>query len=129
MTAAEYLVIAGADNAFTAPLPPTPLLHAAGATGPQISKAVRLHKELLDKFQLYHNIDKALRNQLITATPAVFLQAIKDPTLGFGQRTCLDLLSHLRSTYGEITPEELDQITIRMSAAWHPPTAIEDLFE
>jgi hypothetical protein len=129
MTAAEYLVAAGADNAFTAPLPPIPLIHPAGATGPQISEAVRLHKELLDKFQLYHNVDKALRNQLITATPAVFLQARKDPILGFGQRTCLDLLSHLRSTYGEITPEELDQNTIRMSAAWHPPTAIEDLFE
>jgi 7-keto-8-aminopelargonate synthetase-like enzyme len=84
MTTTEYLAITGAANAFTTSLPPTTLTQA-GATGPQISEAVRLHKELLDQFQLYHNINKALRNQRMTATPAVFLQAIKDPTLGFGQ--------------------------------------------
>jgi hypothetical protein len=129
MTAAEYLTLAGATNAFVIPHNPGTLTHVAGATGPQISEAVRLHKEQLDNFQLYHTVDKSLRNQLIATTPEVFIQALKDPTVGFGQHSCLDIITHLRATNGEITPDELDQNSIRMSAAWHPPTAIEDMFE
>jgi hypothetical protein len=127
MTDAEYLAIAGTP--FIVPLNPGTLTHPPGATGPQISEAVRTHKEQMDNFQLYYNVDKALRNQLLAATPEAFIQTIKDPYLGFGQRTCLDVITHLRTTYGEITPNELDKNAERMATAWHPPTPIEDLFE
>jgi hypothetical protein len=129
MTAAEHLAVVGANNAFQVPPNPGTLVHPINATAPQISEAVRLHKDALATFQLYHNVDKALRNQLIKATPEVFIQATKDPILGFGRCTCLTILTHLRTTYGEITPDELDRNLERMSAAWHPPTPIEDLFE
>jgi hypothetical protein len=82
MTATEYLTITGEANAFITPLPSGTLTHTAGATGPQICESVHVHKEQLYHFQLYYTIDKALRNQLINATPKVFLQ---DPTHGFGQ--------------------------------------------
>jgi hypothetical protein len=129
MTDAEHLAVVGAGNAFQIPRNPGTLVHPINATAPQISEAVRLHKEALATFQLYHNVDKALRNQLIKATPEVFIQATKDPILGFGRCTCLTILTHLRTAYGEITPDELDRNLERMSAAWHPPTPIEDLFE
>jgi hypothetical protein len=127
MTDAEYLAIAGTP--FIVPLNPGTLTHLPGATGPQIAEAVRTHKEQMDNFQLYYNVDKALRNQLLAATPEAFIQTIKDPYLGFGQRSCLDVIIHLRTTYGEITPNELDKNAERMAAAWHPSTPIEDLFE
>jgi hypothetical protein len=119
MPAAEHLAIVGAGNAFQVPLNPGPLVHPINATAPQISEAVRLHKEALATFQLYHNVDKALRNQLIKATPEVFIQAAKNPILGFG---------HLRTAYGKITPDELDRNLECMSAAWHPPTPISKTY-
>jgi hypothetical protein len=41
---------------------------------------------------------------------------MKDPVLGFGQVSCLDLITHLRSMYGTITPEALDKNLLRMSS-------------
>jgi hypothetical protein len=127
MTAAEYSRIV--PTPFVAPLHPGVLAHPANATGPQILEATRLHKLALDDFRVYHTVDQALRNQLIEATPPTYLQTVKDPLLGFGQVSTLDILTHLRATYGTITPEELDKNNERMAAAWHPPTPIEDLFE
>eukprot|EP00978_Attheya_sp_CCMP212_P024271 scaffold76012_cov52-Attheya_sp.AAC.3 len=83
----------------------------------------------MDDFRVYHTVDQALCNQLIEATPPTYLQTVKDPLLGFGQISTLAILTHLRNTYGTITPEELDKNDERMAAAWHPPTPIEDLFE
>eukprot|EP00978_Attheya_sp_CCMP212_P026834 scaffold88965_cov47-Attheya_sp.AAC.3 len=61
--------------------------------------------------------------------PPTYLQMVKALLLGFGQISCLSILTHLRATYGTITPEELDKNNERMDAAWHPPTLIEDLFD
>jgi hypothetical protein len=102
MAATKYLTITGVANTCIAPLPPGTL------TGPQISESVCLHREQLNHFQLYYNVDKALHNQLIAATPKVFLQAIKDLTFGLGQQFCLDITTHLGATYGEISPDKLD---------------------
>jgi hypothetical protein len=127
LTQAEYQVISPVP--FVVPPHPGTLVHAPGASGPQQAEAVRLHRQAFDEFRIYHSVDQALRNQLIVATPPTFIQTMKDPVLGFGQVSCLDLITHLRSMYGTITPEALDKNLLRMSAAWHPPTPIEDLFE
>eukprot|EP00978_Attheya_sp_CCMP212_P045820 scaffold361923_cov40-Attheya_sp.AAC.1 len=127
LTAVEYLAVTGV--AFVPPVQPGPLVHAAATTAAQIIKTNRLHKSATNKFQVYHAVDQALRKLLIAATPEVFIRAIKDPLLGFGRVTTLAILTHLRTTYGEITPEDLDKNQLRMEADWNPPTPIEDLFE
>jgi hypothetical protein len=95
----------------------------------ETTENLRKYDEAKKSFKLYHDVDKALRKQLITATPEVYLQDIRDPILGYANITCLDVITHLRETYGEISQEDLDANTARMGAAWNPPTPIEDLFE
>jgi hypothetical protein len=127
LTAAEYLAMAGV--AFIPPAAPAPLAHAVGATAAQIIEDNRIHKSATGLFQQYHYTDQALRQQLIAATPEVYIQAVKDPLLGFGQVTTLTILTHLRTTYGEITAEDLEANQLHMATDWNPPTPIEDLFE
>ena len=88
----------------------------------------RLHKASLVTFRTYHDMDKALRNQLIAATPECYIEALSSPTLGFAGVTCLQLLTHLWATYGQITQAELDENEARMKAPWSPPTPVENLF-
>jgi hypothetical protein len=128
MTAAEYLALTGVP--FIVPVAPPVLVHIAGATAANIIEDNRLHKSATaEEFQRYHYTDQALRQQLIAATPEVYIQAVKDPLLGFGRVTTLTILTRLRTTCGEITAEDLEANQLSMAADWNPPTPIEDLFE
>lgn len=120
-------------KATTAPfiIPPVPDGQPAvpqNATQYQIADAIRQYEEDQRAFQLYHNVDKALRKQLIKATPPVYIEALNDPEYGFGSVTCLEMLQHLWITYGTISIADKETIMLRMSAPWHPPSAIEELF-
>jgi hypothetical protein len=127
LTAPEYLAVAGV--AYLPPVHPGPVTHAPLATAAQIIETNRLHKSATNTFQTYHAVDHALRKLLIAATPEVYIRSIKDPLIGFGRVTTLDILTHLRTTYGEISPEDLEENQLRMATDWNPPTPIEELFE
>jgi hypothetical protein len=47
---------------------------------------------------------------------------------GFGNKTVLQLLTYLHTTFGSISEKELELNTARMQLQWNPPTAIEALF-
>jgi hypothetical protein len=110
------------------PAGPSPT-HAIGATGPQITETNREYSETQRLFKLYDNVDKALRNQLIKTTPLMYLEAIADPTTGFGNTGALQLLSNLKDRYGTIDNKALDDNLDHMKTPWRPPTPIEQLFK
>jgi hypothetical protein len=47
---------------------------------------------------------------------------------GFGNKTVLQLLTYLHTTFGSISEKDLELNTARMQLQWNPPTAIEALF-
>jgi hypothetical protein len=106
------------------PINPT---HKDKATEAEIAEDNRQNKALRLEFVLWHNVDAVLRNLLIAAVPGIFLATMKNPVTGFGNVTCLELLTHLHDNYGKITEQELEDNVIRMRAQWNPPTAIEAL--
>jgi hypothetical protein len=79
------------------------------------------------EFVQWHNVDAVLRNLLIAAVPGIFLATMKNPVTGFGNVTCLALLTHLHNNYEKITEQELEANVVRMRAQWNPLTAIESL--
>jgi hypothetical protein len=127
MPAPEYLLLTGV--AFVAPVnPPILPVQQVGATAAQIAENLRIHKEAQASFKTYHDVDRALRNQLVAAVPISYTRAMHDPIIGFGTTTCKQLLVHLWDRYGRIKPAELNANTIRMKAQWTPPVPIEDLY-
>lgn len=93
-----------------------------------IAEANQRHGALQKRFQRYHDVDKALVRQIIAATPDNYLAALCDREYGYGAVTALQLLNHLKSTYGAITNADRDDNLLRLNAPWSPPTPIEDLF-
>jgi hypothetical protein len=125
---AAYLLLSG-DIPFIAPVNgPINPLHPPNATAPQISEINRIFYENQLTFRTYQETDKALRNQILLAIPADYLRELADPELGLGSVSCLQILTHLWTTWGTITQTELDANALRMAAPWHPPTPIDKLF-
>jgi hypothetical protein len=59
----------------------------------------------------------------------MYLKALSDPTIGFGNTTTLQLLTHLKTTYSTMGDIELDKNIGIMKKPWHPPTPIKHLFK
>jgi hypothetical protein len=115
--------------AFEVPNPPSSFpTHKDKATDAEISEDNRQHKALLAEFVWWHNAEALLRNLLIAAVPSIFQASKRNPITGFGNVTCLALLTHLHGVYGRITEQDLDKNVQCMRAQWNSPTAIESLF-
>jgi hypothetical protein len=110
-----------AGVAHPPPVHPGPVLAATN-----VARAI--HMELASTFTTYHTTDNALKQQLMEACPSVYIRALEDPLLGFSNVTTLAILTHLRTTYGSISPAALDANLLQMQTPWHPPSPLEDLF-
>jgi hypothetical protein len=128
VSAAAYLALAGVP--FVVPVaPPAQADVPVGSTAAPIADIHRQHQEDQRVFQRYHDVDKALVRLIIAAAPPTYIDALCDPDYGFGAVTTLQLLTHLRTTFGSITLLDRDANLARMAAPWSPPTPIELLFK
>jgi hypothetical protein len=103
---AVYLTLAGV--AFVAPVNPgwQPVI-APGATGTRIAELVRQHTEEKRIWSEYVNIGKALKQQLLSAVDELYVRSLKNATTGFANVSVWQMLSHLLTTYGRVTPNDL----------------------
>lgn len=122
---ADYIARVGV--AFVIPIHPGPTPDAVG-TAAAISVALRAYKDALDDVTLYNNLRAALTSQILTAVNSSFLSALEDPDFGFGDVTPFAMLTHLRSEYGTMTPEELERNRAALSEPWNLDDPIEDLW-
>eukprot|EP00978_Attheya_sp_CCMP212_P009683 scaffold23069_cov79-Attheya_sp.AAC.3 len=90
MTDAEYFAIT--NVAFTVPTNPTGDPVMVRNSRLESAENLRKHEEAKKAFKLYHDVDKALRKQLIAPTPEVYLQDLRDPILGYANITCLAII-------------------------------------
>ena len=121
---AAYLLISG-NIPFIPPVNgPIQPEHPPAATAAQIAEINRLFYDNQLVFRTYMETDKALRNQILAAIPADYLPELADPELGLGNVSCLQILTHLWTTWGVI----IDANALRMATPWHPPTPIDKLF-
>jgi hypothetical protein len=108
--------------------PPSSPTHKDNATEAEIAEDNRKHTALRREFIQWHNVDAVLRNLRIAAVPIIFLATMKNPVTGFGNVTCLELLTHLHNNYGNITEQELEANVLRIRAQWNHPIVIKSLF-
>ena len=89
-----------------------------GLTGPQISARNRQFDRNKATFNDYTSLQLALKKQLIAAVEPIYLRAIRDKYVGFGNLTILEMLTHLYSSYAKITPADLEKNDVRMKAPY-----------
>jgi hypothetical protein len=127
MTPAAYLTLTEVEFVLPA-YPGADPVHAAGATGPQITEANRAHLSNLTQFNTYKDIENGLKKMLLAAVPSTFIQVLEHQLLCYTQVSTLQLLTHLDTTYGEVTNQDLANNLDQMNRPWDPSTPIEDLW-
>ena len=123
-----YNIVAG--NPWVPPLNPGPVpVIPPGATQAMIAALERQHKEELRIWQLHRNVDAALKQQVQNAVPRMYIKALANQYTGFMGVTCAQLLTHLKTTYGRLTPTQLTENDKHFRQAYDPSRPIEDMYE
>ena len=99
------------------------------ATAAQIGEAVRTHTEQLRQWREFNNVQQALKKQLLDSVDNLYLRAIRHRHVGFANRSIRDMLNHLISEYGHITPIDLKQNNNHFTKEWNPNQPFEALID
>lgn len=129
VSAAMYATLS--TDPFIVPANPgdTPIPLAAGATSAQINEHFRAHTELLRLFRVYTAVTTALRHQILSAVPDIYLRPLRNRHTGYATVTPLQLLTHLFTTYGHIAPHDIEANDNRFKGAFDPGQPFETLVQ
>jgi len=100
----------------------------ANPTAAQITNATRVHKEAIDEFMLYNQVNAALKKQLLAVIPDTYTKALSDDNYGYGLRSTFEILTHLDNTYGTVSQDDLASNLKALHKEWNPTQPIEDLW-
>ena len=119
--AAYYLELSNQLLAFTAPGHPGPQVPPTTAlTEKQILNNNRIYDTELRVYTEYNNLMNKLKQQIIAAVPEAFIAELREESIGYANKTPLDLLTHLITTYGTMTDEELEANRSLLASPWNP---------
>ena len=115
---------------FIAPINPVPTpVIPPSSTQAQINAIINTHKREAKLFHEFNNTYKALKQQLLGAVDNMFTRALKNRHIGYANTTTKDLLTHLFTTYGEISGNNLRLNAAKTNAAYNVNLPIEVLFD
>ena len=98
-------------------------------TQAQIAAITNTHKRESRIFHEFNNTDKALKQLLLGAVDDMFTRALKNRFIGYANITTKALLTHLFTTYGKISGNDLRLNTVKMNTAYNVNLPIEVLFD
>jgi hypothetical protein len=79
----------------------------AGTTATQISDITRHHIKSICIWNEYLSTDKALQQHIIVPINSTYYHTLHNCIMGYANTTTLQILMHLYTTYGNITPTNL----------------------
>ena len=129
MPAAQYNAMPG-TNLFAVPVHPGAHPgHAAAATQAQITETNRAYLADKEAAEQCNEVHSAIKQQILASVDDAFIMTLQDDELGYANVTAQELLVHLTTTYGDITPDELDKNLKSLEEPWNPDTPIENLWK
>ena len=127
---ANATYVARSGQAFVAPVHPgPPPVHNAGTTQAIITEANRQYDRSLAEHSLYIQVKEELKKQILQAVDNQYLKPLEDPDFGYSDTTPLEMLTHLMTTYGSVTPQDIEANRDKLSEPWNPDEPIESLWE
>jgi hypothetical protein len=101
---------------YKLPIDPGPLpIIPTGATKTVREQICAEHQENRRVFDNHHNMDGALKTQVIDTIQATYLSEMRNKYTGYLGVTTRDLLGHLLDRYGKITPADIEDCKSRMN--------------
>ena len=111
-----FATLSSTNTPFAIPKPPPDIPNVTdNATQFQIAQANLEHKTQQKTWHECIITDAAIKQQLIGAIEETYLRPLRDSTTGFATITSWDIIHHLFTFFGKITPQALadNDITIR----------------
>jgi hypothetical protein len=125
---AQYLLLPNSAP-WVAPPAPGPFLPPVGATGPQIAAAKEVWRASEKCFDLYHATSKALVSQVVDAVDPMHIRALVNRATGAYTTDLHLLLAHLFTSYGTVTPQEVEaQKTAITNMSYSIGTPVDVIF-
>jgi hypothetical protein len=94
----------------------------------QIQGIIRDHRESLRLWREYNNFDAVLKQQLIQTIDSLHIWTLQHPHTGFANVATCQLIQHLLTMYGNITPTDIAHNGSKIKTAYEPAKPIEALF-
>jgi hypothetical protein len=126
MAAAPYQIRAGALF-VEPPHPGAQPIHAAAATGAQISATNRAYDQSMTDFNTCQTVKESVKQQILNAVDNIYLQDLEDDVFGYANTTIIQFLQHLRRTYGLLTANDLETNRNKMTEPWNPNEPFENI--
>ena len=103
---------------FVKPVNPVVLvLEDPAPTAAVIGLLTRQHTEDTRVFNEYHSFDRACKKFLFTLIPEAYFRSFKNKYTRYANIQCLEILSHLWSTYGVLQDYEVQENDVKMKKA------------
>ena len=103
---AQYALLTA--QPFVRPVHPGTLLIPAGTPGPMATTLKEQHQESMRLFREVQGVEKALMQQIVQAVESPYLAAIRDRNSNYLQGTVHQILEHLQTVYGRVSPQMLE---------------------
>ena len=87
----------------------------------EIAQARDEHAEETRVFREVIGVERAIRQQLVTAIKPKYLHALRSPGTNKLTQMIPEIFENLFSTYGDVTPEDLRELTARVRGLIYPP--------
>ncbi len=124
MAAAPYQIQTGA--LFIAPPHPgAQPIHIATATAAQITAANRAYDQDILEFTTCQAVKESVKQQVLNAVANIYLQDLEDDVYSYAEVT---VIQHLRTTYGNITDNNLETNRNKLAIQWNPDSAFENFW-
>eukprot|EP00797_Seminavis_robusta_P027141 Sro504_g155950.2 (179) ;mRNA; r:22847-23383 len=104
---AAYTAASQGNVAFVVPIKPDKPVHAANATQALMYRHDQTYKNELDAWKIYHKTEDQILQQILNAVNDTYTKALKDRMWGYGNNSPFDIITHLVTTYGKITENDL----------------------
>jgi hypothetical protein len=128
MANAPYLLRAG--QLFVHPVHPgVQGAHPPNATQAQILDANRLYDKQKDDYATYNTVQESLKQQILTAVNPIYYQDLEDDTSGYADVTIPAIITHLTTTYGQLTAADLEANRSKLTEQWNADDPLEDLWK
>jgi hypothetical protein len=124
MTQAEFARF----DATPYPVPTSPgphVVHDPNATQAVINAAHHLYDTQHATWSTWTMVDNVVKNQLLKAVSKVYFRQLENDMIGFARVTSLDIITHLKNTYGAITAEDLVKNKANMDIQHNIENSIE----
>ena len=118
---AAYRALVPEGTAYVRPVNPGRLQLLPTMTQYAIAQARDEHAETTRVFREVLGVERALRQQLVTAIDPKYLRALRTPGTNKLTQTIPEIFDHLFATYGDVTPQDLRELTARVEALVLPP--------